>query len=117
MLCDKLKTIVKTILENIGKSGCGKTTMIFNLLLQPGWLDYTHLYVLGKNLHQQEYQVLRKGLAAGLSKQQVPNLFNNQEALGIYLLSLPLKSLAVYAMERYKLTFTMIFKIFQIHQH
>ena len=51
----------------IGKSGCGKTTVIFNLLLQPGWLDYNHLYVFGKILHQQEYKVLRKGLNAGLS--------------------------------------------------
>ena len=33
----------------IGKSGCGKTTVIFNLLLQPGWLDYNHVYVFGKN--------------------------------------------------------------------
>ena len=56
--------------------------MIFNLLLQPGWLDYNHLYVFGKSLHQQEYRVLRKGLNAGLSKQHVPNLFNSQEALG-----------------------------------
>ena len=51
----------------IGKSGCGKTTVIFNLLLQPRWLDY---------------KVLRKGLEAGSSKQQVSNLFNSQEALG-----------------------------------
>ena len=43
--------------------------MIFNLLFQPGWLDYNHLYVFGKSLHQQEYKVLRKGLDAGLSKQ------------------------------------------------
>ena len=33
----------------IGKSGCRKTTVIFNLLLQPGWLDYNHLYVFGKS--------------------------------------------------------------------
>ena len=32
----------------IGKSGCGKTTVIFNLLLQPGWLEYNHLYLFGK---------------------------------------------------------------------
>ena len=38
----------------IGKSGCGETIAIFNLLLQPGWL--------GKSLHQQEYKVLRKDL-------------------------------------------------------
>ena len=66
----------------IGKSGCGKTTVIFNLLLQPGWLDYNHLYVFGKSLHQQENKVLRKGFEAGLSTQQIPNGFNSQEALG-----------------------------------
>ena len=66
----------------IGKNGCGKTTAIFNLLLQPGWLDYNHLYVFGKSLHQQEYKVLRKRLGAGLSKQHVSNLINSQEALG-----------------------------------
>ena len=38
--------------------------------------------MFGKSLHQQEYKVLRKGLEAGLSKQQVSNLFNSQEALG-----------------------------------
>ena len=54
----------------IGKSGCGKTTAIFNLLLQPG-LDYNHLYVFGKSLHQQEYKVVRKSLDAGSSKQQI----------------------------------------------
>ena len=65
----------------IGQSGCGKTTVIFNLLLQPNWLDYNHLYVFGKSLHQQEYKVLRKGFEAGLSKQQVSDVFANQEAL------------------------------------
>ena len=38
--------------------------------------------MFGKSLHQQEYKVLRKGLEVGLSKQQVSNLFNSQEALG-----------------------------------
>ena len=66
----------------IAKSVCMKTTVIFNLLLQPVWLDYNHLYVFGKSLNQQEYKVLRKGLEAGLSKQQIPNLFNSQEAFG-----------------------------------
>ena len=65
----------------IGKSGCGKTTIIFNLLLQPNWLDYNHLYVFGKSLHQQVYTVLRKGFEAGLSKQQISNVFANQQAL------------------------------------
>ena len=38
--------------------------------------------MFGKSLHQQEDKVLRKGLDAGLSKQQVSNLFNSQVALG-----------------------------------
>ena len=53
----------------IGKSGCRKTTVIFNLLLQPNWLD--------NNLYQQEYKVFQKGFEAGLSKQQVSNVFAN----------------------------------------
>ena len=46
------------------------------------WLDYNHLYVFGKNLHQQEHKVLKKGLKAGLSKLQISNVFNSEEALG-----------------------------------
>ena len=38
--------------------------------------------MFGKSLHQQEYKVLRKGLKGGLSKQQISNVFNSQEALG-----------------------------------
>ena len=52
----------------IGKSSSGKTTLLFNLLLQPGWLDYNHLYVFGRSLHQREYEILKKGFDAGLSK-------------------------------------------------
>ena len=65
----------------IGKSNCGKTTVLMNLLLQPGWLDYTHLYVFGLSLHQMEYQVLKKGFEIGLSKEQISNLFVHQEVL------------------------------------
>ena len=92
ILGDQLKTIVKTILSflriyegwllervDVGKL---QWSLIFNLLLQPGWLDYNHLCVFRKSLHQQEYKVLRNGLEAGMSKQQVLNLFNSQEALG-----------------------------------
>ena len=67
----------------IGKSNCGKTTLLLNLLLQPHWLDYNHLSVFGKSLHQQEYQILKSGYEAGLSKSQVTNIFHNQEVLVI----------------------------------
>ena len=87
----------------IGKSGCGKTTVIFNLLLQPNWLDYNHFYVFGKSLHQQEYKVLQKGFEAGLSKQLISNVFANQEALRVANISPHAVidiSLVVHAMER-----------------
>ena len=44
--------------------------MIFNLLPQPAWLDYSHLYVFGKRLHQQEYKVL--GMLASLAACAIP---------------------------------------------
>ena len=83
MLVSQLKTVVKTTLSFLGiykdwlleRVGVGK--------LQSGWLDYNHLYVFGKSLHQQEYKVLRKGLEAGLIKQHVSNFFNSQEGLDI----------------------------------
>jgi len=46
----------------LGKSGCGKTTLLLNLLLQPGCLDYSKLSVFGKSVFQTEYKILRKGL-------------------------------------------------------
>ena len=45
----------------VGSSNCGKTTLILNLLLKPGWLDYDHLFVFGRSLHQKEYLILKKG--------------------------------------------------------
>ena len=44
----------------IGKSGCGKTTLLLNLLLRPGWLDCNNLQVFGKSLFQPEYKKTKK---------------------------------------------------------
>ena len=65
----------------VGKSNCGKTTLLFNLILQDGWLDYDHLLVFGKSLHQKDYQIIKNGFAEGLSKNQISNLFVNQNLL------------------------------------
>ena len=65
----------------IGKSGCGKTTLLLNLLLQPGWLDYNHLFVFGKSLFQPEYQILKKSMKEKLSKEQLIYIFENQSTI------------------------------------
>ena len=44
----------------IGKSGCGKTTLLINHLLHPGWLDYININSFRKSLFQPEYDILRK---------------------------------------------------------
>ena len=41
----------------IGKSGCGKTTSLINLLLRAGWLDYNNINIFGKSLFQPEYHI------------------------------------------------------------
>ena len=46
----------------VGKLGCSKTTLLLNLLLRPGWLDYDNLCVFGKSLFQPEYRILKKNL-------------------------------------------------------
>ena len=63
----------------VGKSGCGKTTTLLNLLLNKNWLDYNNLMIYGASLHQPEYQVLEKAFKKKLSKEQIKKLFKNQK--------------------------------------
>ena len=60
----------------VGKSGCGKTTLLLNLLLKPGWLDYDTLFIFGKSLFQPEYKILRTAFTEGLPKEYILRLFN-----------------------------------------
>ena len=62
----------------VGKSGCGKTTLLTSLLLEPNILDYEKLIVCGRSLHQPEYKVLQDGFNKGLSKNQIRTLFRKQ---------------------------------------
>ena len=52
----------------VGKSGCGKTTLLLNLLLREGWLDYNNLQVFGKYLFQPEYKILKVLLRTNCQK-------------------------------------------------
>ena len=62
----------------IGKSGRGKTTLLINLLLRPGWLDYNNINIFGKSLFQPEYHILKKAFEEKLPKEVIIKLFENQ---------------------------------------
>jgi hypothetical protein len=59
----------------IGKSGCGKTTLLLNLLLRPGWLDYNNLNVFGKSLFQPEYRIVKTAFEQKLPKELIVQHF------------------------------------------
>ena len=65
----------------VGKSGCGKTTLLLNLLLRCGWLDYDNLFVFGKSLFQPEYRILKKAFEEELPKEYILRLFNMREEI------------------------------------
>ena len=65
----------------VGKSNCGKTTLLLNFLLRPEWLDYDNLIVFGKSLFQPEYRILKKALEEQLSKEAIIRLFDNQNEI------------------------------------
>ena len=65
----------------VGKSGCGKTTLLLNLLLQPGWLDYNRLYVFGKSLFQPEYTIIKKGFEEKIHQEIIMKLFDTKDEI------------------------------------
>ena len=65
----------------VGKSGCSKMTLLFNLLLRPDWLDYNNLCVFGKSLFQPEYRILKKAFEENLPKECILKLFNMRDEI------------------------------------
>ena len=65
----------------VGKSGCGKTTLLLNLLLSPGWFNYDNLCILGKSLFQPEYRILKKAFEENLPKECILRLFNMRDEI------------------------------------
>lgn len=64
----------------IGKSGCGKTCLLLNLLLKE-WLDYDNLCVFGKSLFQHEYEIIRKGFEEQLPRESIFKLFELRDEI------------------------------------
>ena len=65
----------------MGKSACGKTTLLINLLLRPGWFDYNNINIFGKCLFQPEYHILKKAFEEKLPKEVIIRLFENQSEI------------------------------------
>ena len=65
----------------IGKTGCGKPTLLINLLLRPGWLDYNNINIFGRSLFQPEYHILKKAFKEKLPKEVIIGLFENQNEI------------------------------------
>ena len=65
----------------IGKSGCGKTTLLINLLLRSGWIDYNNINIFGKSLFQPEYHIVKNAFEEKLPKEVIIRLFENQSEI------------------------------------
>ena len=65
----------------IGKPGCGKTTLLINILLRKRWLDNYNINICGKSLFQPEYHILKKAFEEKLPKQVIIRLFENQNEI------------------------------------
>ena len=63
----------------VGKSDCGKTNLLLNILFKPELLDYNKLFVYGKSLFQSKYKILQCGFNNNLDRECVYNLFNNRK--------------------------------------
>lgn len=67
----------------VGTSGSGKSFRVFNMLLQPGFLDYDTLHLFSPSLFQDEYRLLLSGFQNKLTKTDLILCLQNQEKLGI----------------------------------
>ena len=62
----------------VGSSGCGKTTLLFQAVLEPGFIDYDNLIIFTSTPKQQEYQLLYHGFKNKLTKENIASIAVNQ---------------------------------------
>ena len=62
-----------------GRSGCGKTYLLFKILTTPNFLDYNNLIIYTTTADQPIYQFLKYGLENNLSKPAIASLFTEYE--------------------------------------
>jgi hypothetical protein len=52
-----------------------------NLLLQPGFLDYSTLKVFGKSLFQNEYKMIKEAFQYGIPREYIVQLFTMRDKI------------------------------------
>ncbi len=72
---DNLRCII------VGACASGKSILLLNLLLQPGWLAYDNLIIFCKTLCQKEYILLETCLKKGLNKAEIKNCFKYNKVI------------------------------------
>ena len=63
----------------IGSSGCGKTCLLLQMLLEPGFIDYNNLIIFTTTPLQQEYQLIKHGFDNNLTKESIASILINQD--------------------------------------
>jgi GTPase SAR1 family protein len=62
----------------IGSSSCGKTVLVFRMLIESGFIDYENLIIFTSTPQQPEYQLLFHAYKNGLSKESIAAIVLNQ---------------------------------------
>ena len=65
----------------IGESNCGKTCLLFKLLLDENWINYEKLIFVGDSLYQEKYKIIQACFEAGLSKELICTIFKEQDLI------------------------------------
>src|SRR6266853_4726547 len=55
----------------VGSSGCEKSFRLYNMLLEPRFLDYNRLFLFSPSIHQPEYQLLIHAFKNKLHKHHI----------------------------------------------
>ena len=63
----------------IGSSGCGKTWLLFKMLLTSIFIDHIKLIIFSKTVYQEENQILYYGIKNGLSRESIIKIFEEQD--------------------------------------
>src|ERR1700709_2396733 len=62
----------------IGSSGAGKTALLLQMLLEPGFIDFENMIIFTTTPNQQEFQLLYHGFRNGLSEESIASIMMNQ---------------------------------------